>query len=279
MKILITGSSGFIGKKIIEIFKNDESILIIRTTRHKENIKKNVFYYDIFQNQSNTNLFEYFGCPDIVLHCAWDNVKNSNYLSHINDQVNYHIKFIDNLVRNGLKKITVLGTCHEYGRNNGESLETQIVNPITNYGIAKDFLRRYIENLNKEHEFIYQWIRIFNVYDKTGKTGNNNLISQLRNSVDNKESTFNMTYGEKKLDFIEINELCFMIIKIIMQNKINGIINCCSGSPQTILDLINNCLKDWGETIDLNRGYYNYREYEPDCFYGSTKKLNSILYK
>jgi len=276
MKVLITGSSGFIGKKLIDILKLDESIQIIRTTRDKKKIKDNVIFYDIYNCEFDVNLFNYFGSPDLIIHCAWDNVKDVHNLNHINNQVFFHIKFLENLIKNGIKKTAILGTCFEYGKINGEVNETLPVNPITNYAIAKNFLRSHIADLNKEHDFILQWLRIFYAYDKTGKTGNN-IVYYLRKAIDCKEVVFNMTDGKRTLDFIEINDLCFMIKKIILQDEINGIINCCSGKPQTISSLVKKCLKYWNQNINLNKGYYNYKEFEPDYFYGSISKLNSIL--
>ena len=137
--------------------------------------------------------------------------------------------------------------------------------------------QQVVKKLCRTIEFIFQWIRIFNVYDKTGKTGNDNWSCQLRKSLDKEEKYFNMTFGEKKSDFIEINKACLLIKKIIFQNQINGIINCCSGKPRTILNLVRQCLKEWKKNIVLNVGYYEYREFEPDNFHGSTTKLNEII--
>jgi nucleoside-diphosphate-sugar epimerase len=276
MKILVTGSSGFIGSKIIEALSLDDSIHLTTTTRNKKQVKKNVLYYDIYNCDFNKNLFEYFKFPDLILHCAWDKVKDVNNINHIENQLFFHTKFLENLIKNGIKKTVILGTCFEYGKINGRASETLKVNPITNYAKAKNHLRIHIESLNKDYDFIFQWIRIFYAYDKTGETGNN-IIYYLKKAIDSDEKVFNMTDGLKELDFIEIIKVCFVIKKIILQSEINGIINCCSGRPQTIVNLVNKCLKDWNQNIDLNRGYYDYREFEPDYFHGSTIKLNRIL--
>ncbi|MDA9139627.1 NAD(P)-dependent oxidoreductase [Flavobacteriaceae bacterium] len=276
MKILITGSSGFIGKKIIDFLKSDNLIQIIRTTRNQKEVKEDVIFYDIYNIDFNTNLFDYFNSPDVILHCAWDNVKDVSHKNHLYNQVLFHIKLLDNLIKNGIKKAVILGTCFEYGKINGEVSESLTVNPITNYAIAKNLLRIHVESLKEEYNFILQWIRVFYAYDKTGQTGNN-IVHHLKESLDSKNNVFNMTDGKKELDFIEINDLCFAIKKIVLQNKINGIINCCSGKPQSISSLVDKCLNDWNKSISLNKGYYSHREFEPDYFYGSTIKLKKIL--
>ena len=86
-----------------------------------------------------------------------------------------------------------------------------------------------------------------------------------------------LTYGQKELDFIEINDISQNVKKILMQDEIRGVINCCSGKPQTTLILVKKCLKDWDKQIKLKKGYLKFREFEPDHQYGSINKLNSIL--
>ena len=48
MKILVTGSSGFIGSKIIEALSLDDSIHLTTTTRNKKQVKKKDSYESFF---------------------------------------------------------------------------------------------------------------------------------------------------------------------------------------------------------------------------------------
>ena len=183
------------------------------------------------------------------------------------------MRFIENMVKNGAKKIVILGSCFEYGKQNGEVHEEQCPTPNTSYASAKDYLRRYVEFLQSKYSFDFQWLRIFYVYDETGKTGSN-IISSLKKSIAKGESIFEMSNGEQELDFIEINELSSLISKVILQNKNNGIINCCSGIPTKVLDLVKRCLLVWGDSIKLNTGRYPYREFESKLIFG--EKLNFL---
>ncbi len=62
-----------------------------------------------------------------------------------------------------------------------------------------------------------------------------------------------------------------------MQNKANGIINCCSGVPVSIRKLAENYLKKKRKNIRLNFGYYPYPDYELMAFWGDNKKLKMAL--
>ena len=156
MKILITGATGFIGNHLLKELLKDTKNEIIATSRDIEKAKKHEWFsrvkyisYDL-NSQEELNLFEYFDKPDKVIHLAWDGLPNYNDLIHIEKNLFNNYQFIKNLVANGLKDITITGTCFEYGMVNGCLSEDIQTNPSNSYGIAKDSLRRFIEELNKE---------------------------------------------------------------------------------------------------------------------------------
>ena len=276
MKILITGSSGFIGSNILKKLQEINGLDLIITTRSLNEVSEKKLLFDFKNLDFESNLFEYFGKPDIVLHCAWENVKEINATEHMEHQVFLHMCFVNNMVKNGAKKIVILGSCFEYGKQNGEVNEEQCPFPNTPYASAKDYLRRYVEFLQFEYSFNFQWLRIFYVYDETGESGSN-IISSLKNSILSGDSKFHMSYGEQEYDFIEVKELSRMIVKVILQTKVNGILNCCTGTTIKVIDLVKKCLSFWGENIVLNPGSFSYREFESIKIYGNIKKIEKAL--
>ena len=127
-----------------------------------------------------------------------------------------------------------------------------------------------------KYTFDFQWLRIFYVYDETGESGSN-IISSLKNSILNGDSKFHMSDGEQEYDFIEVKELSRIIVKVILQTKVNGILNCCTGTPIKVIDLVKKCLSFWGENIVLNPGSFSYREFESLKIYGNIKKIEKAL--
>jgi dTDP-6-deoxy-L-talose 4-dehydrogenase (NAD+) len=105
----------------------------------------------------------------------------------------------------------------------------------------------------------------------------NSLFSQLELALQNGETTFNMSGGGQLRDYLPVEKVAEYIVRIALQNKINGIINCCSGVPVKVKTLVKNYLKENNKTIDLNLGYYPYADYEPMAFWGDDKKLKSVL--
>jgi dTDP-6-deoxy-L-talose 4-dehydrogenase (NAD+) len=67
------------------------------------------------------------------------------------------------------------------------------------------------------------------------------------------------------------------IKSIALQNEVTGIVNCCSGRPVMLKELVKEFIKNKGAKISLNLGHYSYNDYEPMAFWGNDSKLKSIL--
>ncbi len=67
--------------------------------------------------------------------------------------------------------------------------------------------------------------------------------------------------------------LCYMAL----QKNVEGVVNCCSGKPISVRRLVENYISKRDANISLNLGFYPYPEYEPMAFWGSTKKLQTLL--
>ncbi|WP_428026143.1 NAD-dependent epimerase/dehydratase family protein [Arcobacter sp.] len=282
MKILVTGATGFIGNHLIKELLKDINNEIIATSRDIKKVTRCEWFskvkyisYDL-NNTDVLNLFEYFDKPDRVIHLAWDGLPNYNDLIHIEKNLfsNYH--FIKNLISNGLKDITIIGTCFEYGLVNGCLSEDLQTNPSNSYAIAKDSLKKFIEELKKQYDFNYKWVRLFYMYGE-GQS-EKSVIALLNKAMLNGEKEFSMSGGEQLRDYLHIQEVASNISKISLQNIINNqVINCCSGEPISIRKFVEKYLDEKSYSMKLNLGYYPYPNYEPMAFWGDNTKLQKIL--
>ena len=281
MKIMVTGATGFIGKYVInEILKHNDIEIIATGIEENPNFSddKRIFYkpYDVNQAKESTiNLFNYFEKPDKLIHLAWEGLPNYKEMFHVEKNMPNHYYFLKNLIENGLKDITVTGTCLEYGMKYGPLKEDMDCSPEIPYAIAKDSLRKTIDQLHKKYYFILKWIRIFYLFGDGQST--NSILSQLDKALEENQLIFNMSGGEQLRDYLPVEKVANYIVKITLQNKVDGVINCCSGVPISIRKLVDNYLSKKNKTIELNLGYYPYIDYEPFAFWGDTDKLNKAL--
>ena len=280
-KVLVTGATGFIGNYVIEELQKHE-VEIIATSSNQDKAEQYTWFenvkfieFDFNHFDSLTNYFLYFNQPDILIHLAWEGLPN--YTSSFHTEVNLprHKALLENLICNGLKNITITGTCLEYGMQQGCLSEAMPALPSNNYAIAKNELRKYIEKLQQQFTFSFKWPRLFYMYGKG--QNENSLLSQLDKALQNEDAVFNMSGGEQIRDYLPVSKVAEYVVHIALQNKIEGIINCCSGIPISVKDFVETYLKPVGKTIKLNLGYYPYTDYEPMHFWGSIKKLNKAL--
>ncbi len=184
-------------------------------------------------------------------------------------------RFLKNMISYGLQRLSVTGTCFEYGKREGRLSEDMETKPILPYSLAKDMLRKFIQELGKKFNFKFHWIRLFYMFGKTQSL--KSIIPLLDKAHDNNEKEFNISGGEQRRDYLPVEKVAEHIIKISLQDKITGIVNNCSGKPIFIKNLVEDHMRRRKKRIKLNLGYYPYPDYVPMEFWGDNTKLRSIL--
>lgn len=280
MKILVTGASGYIGNYVIEeVLERGHAVVATSTNRQavaqKAWFDKVDFVEYSLEQTGPENLFDHFGRPDLVIHLAWQGLPNYKELFHISRNLFQQFAFIRNLVDHGLKDLLVTGTCFEYGMQSGALHEDMISLPANPYAIAKDSLRRFVEVLQTKQSFHFKWVRLFYMYGR-GQSPNS-LIPLLEKAVRNGDPVFNMSGGEQLRDYLQVEEVARIIATIALQQRVQGVINCCSGKPISVRNLVEKYIRENDFSIALNLGYYPYPDYEPMAFWGDAGKLNGAL--
>jgi dTDP-6-deoxy-L-talose 4-dehydrogenase (NAD+) len=285
-KILITGATGFIGQNVVKYLLGrpqglSQQIITTSIESKEEAIRKfsllketNYIQKDL--NDREKNYFSFFQKPDAVIHLSWEGLPNYNELFHIERNLPNNYFFIKNMIINGLKDVSIAGTCFEYGLQEGILSEDTPTKPSIQYGLAKDTLLKFVESLHKYYDFDLKWVRIFYPYGD-GQSPKS-LWSQMQNAILNKQDVFNMSKGDQLRDYLPVKKVAEYISKIAMQNNVTGAINCCSGTPVSVKQFVENFFAEHNYNIKLNLGYYPYPDYEPHAFWGNTTKLETIIY-
>ncbi len=279
-KVLVTGATGFIGNYVIrELLTLDVQVIATSVSASKASSqdwfdKVTYISFDLKNFDSHTNYFTFFQKPDAVIHLAWEGLPNYKETFHIEENLPRHYLFLKNMVDNGLKDITITGTCFEYGLQEGCLSEEMPAHPSNAYAIAKNRLREQLEQLKVDRQFGLKWVRLFYMYGK-GQSPKS-LLSQLQDAIEKGMPSFNMSPGDQLRDYLPIETVARYIVSIALQEK-GGIINCCSGKPVRIRDFAEEYIKTRNAHISLNLGYFPYSDIEPRNFWGDTTKLKTIL--
>lgn len=283
MKVLITGASGFIGNYVVkELLRLGHAVIASSSNPEKAGEKswfRDVTYvnFNLADYDDTINYFDFFFRPDIMIHLSWEGLPDFKGAFHTDVNLPRHKVFLQNMIRNGLSDLSVTGTCLEYGMQEGALHEDDPVKPTTSYGIAKNELRVFLLQLQDMYAVRIRWIRLFYMYGE-GQSPKS-LLSQLQKALDNNEETFNMSSGDQSRDYLPVEKVANYVVSIALQDKVTGIINCCSGEPVTVKKLVENYLIEKKRSIKLNTGFYDYPDYEPKYFWGNTAKLKTIIYE
>lgn len=211
----ITGSTGFVGKNIINFFE-----------------KKTKF--SIFKNGDKIKINE-----NIVLHFAGkahdlkNTIKTKEYYE-VNTELT--IRIFDAFLNSGAKVFITLSSVKAAADNlSCELSEEFIPNPITDYGKSKLLAEQYI--LSKEiplgkRVYILRPCMIHG----PGNKGNLNLLY----NIVNKGIIWPFGVYENKRSFCSIDNLCFIIDELIMNDQIpSGVYNVADDEPISTNELIN----------------------------------------
>jgi dTDP-6-deoxy-L-talose 4-dehydrogenase (NAD+) len=279
MKVLVTGSTGFIGRYVVSLLLK-RGLKVIATSRDEKKAKKFDWYNHVKYIQcdiysKDIDFFSFFGCPDIIIHLAWYGLPNYKSSFHVDKNLPANCLFLKNFLDGGVKKIVVAGTCYEYGMQSGCLQESNVTQPVTQYGLAKDTLHKYLEFLVHDTQIPFNWVRLFYLYGDG--QNQNSLLPQLERAISEGEKTFNMSCGEQLRDYLSVEDVARNLCAIALQSQVNGTVNCCSGNPISIRRLVEERIKMLHSDIALNLGYYPYPDYEPMAFWGDTTKLREIV--
>ena len=274
MKILVTGANGYLGRGIVKaILDKGAEVIATDFSTHLVDERATRRECNLFELQDP---YHEFGEPDVLLHLAWRDGFIHYSDAHIDDSPKHYL-FIKKMIESGVNKISVMGSMHEIGFFEGSIKEDTPCHPITPYGIGKNALRDLTKMLTTNKNVFFQWLRGYYIVGNT-RYGNS-IFSKLVAAAEDGKKEFPFTMGQNQYDFIDYDEFCIQVANTVVQDKINGIINICSGKPENLADRVERFIKENNYNIQLKYGAFPDRPYDSKAIWGDATKINMIMEK
>ncbi|MFM1896460.1 MAG: hypothetical protein RLZZ385_1534 [Pseudomonadota bacterium] len=282
MKILVSGATGFIGRQIVSRLLAQGHSVIAASRRRPD--PQHCPWADRVHwlplhiggpaplSQQLAELAD--DPPGLLIHTAWDHLDNYRSLAHLEDLLLPHYFFVKHCVGAGISRCLVTGTCLEYGLQEGCLSEATPARPQVPYAVAKHVLHQMLEALQTCQPFQLLWARLFYLYGAGQR--DSSLLAQLDEALTRGDRQFDMSPGDQQRDYLEVGEAAALLCALALNPRAEGTVNCCSGSPVAVVDLVRRHLARSGRTLQLNLGKYSYPAHEPRHFWGDTTLLRQL---
>ena len=238
-RILITGGTGFIGYHLAKKCLNLNWVVDSISTNpplKKRKLKK-VKYLNIDISKKKKLFNKLSKNYDYIVNLAGyvdHSDKQKTMKSHFNGCKNLAMFFSNKKI----KKFIQIGSSIEYGKSKSPQKENKknLQKSYSIYGKAKLLSTKFLLNLNEKYNFPVTILRLYLVYGPYQDT--NRLIPiTIMNAINNNK--FSCSKGNQLRDFLYVDDLVNLIIKVLKSKNLNGeIINVGSGKPISVKKLI-----------------------------------------
>lgn len=255
MKIFITGATGFVGACLAENLAGEghELSTVVRAGSNKWRLSRIIKYINILdvdlcdEFKLNTVIKEIK--PEIVFHLAayggyhfeqeTSKIINTNFTGTVNlvtacSSIDY-------------KAFVNVGSSSEYGIKSSPLKETDVLEPINTYGIAKASAALYCQMIAKTQNKPIVTVRLFSPYgyyeDKT-RLVPSVVLPCLKG--ENPE----LSSPNAVRDFIFIDDVIEMLKVISRHDKISSnIYNCGSGKQHSVAEMVDAIIEQSGANV------------------------------
>lgn len=235
-KILITGSNGLLGQKLVKLFLSKKNYKIYAISRGKNRLKnKNAYTYyniDITEQVKLVDLVNKIQ-PDYIVHtAAMTNVDACELHPKECDLINVEVvQTLSNICKTNQIHLIHLSTDFIFDGEKGDVYtEEDKPNPISYYGLSKLKSENIILEANIRHTII----RTILVYGLVDNNDRSNIVLWVKNALENKKEITVVTDQFRMPTFAEdLAESCFLAI----ENDAIGIFNVSSNTLLSIYDI------------------------------------------
>jgi nucleoside-diphosphate-sugar epimerase len=274
-KILVTGSTGFVGKHLIPKLIN-EGYEILEITRNISK-SKNLFgdttsklLFDDSNFKEKINEFK----PTIVIHLASYLTSSDNWIDIeklVNTNILFLSKILDAVSNVDLKLFVNTGTFAEYFKGDNELL------PSYFYAATKTASRAIVDYYANAYNYKQATIVPYTIYG--GNDSQKKIIDIIYDSTLS-EKPLDLSPGEQVLDFIHIDDVTNFYVAVI--NNVNRLpyktnFKLGTGIGHTLKQVATYIEEITNSKANINWGGRDYRNSDVMFAVANLENINSIL--
>jgi len=228
MKILITGGSGFIGKRLQKaLAKNPENKVYVLVLHQDldEKESKNTIVGDICDE--NLDISEF----DVIYHLAaianprlCEEDKDLAWKTNVDGTRNIAEK-----IRPGAR-IVFMSSAHVYGDDDNPHSEDELPKPQNFYGLTKMVGEEVINYYSSSKNFEKTIFRLFNSYSADQPAGY--VVPDVINKYKTQKE-INVINPDAEIDLVHIDDVIEILVSV-PRLRFSGTYNICSGKPMKI---------------------------------------------
>ncbi|MBU2562392.1 MAG: GDP-mannose 4,6-dehydratase [Nanoarchaeota archaeon] len=284
-KILITGASGFIGANLVHrlIKENEIHILVrensnlwrIKDLLNHPNLKKHII--DILDYEKLKELFKEV-TPTIIIHTAiyggYPYQKDTKKIIETN--FNGTVNLLEASKDLEYRWFINTGSSSEYGEKNLPMNESDLLEPNTEYGVAKSAATLYCSHFAKKHKKPIITLRLFSPYGYFEEE--NRLVPYITKScLKNKEIQIGNPFAAR--DFVFIEDVINAYMNVLNSERVfyGEVFNIGSGKQHTIGEVVENILKITGKPQEIKYSEDKKRSFDTSTWVANITKMKEYF--
>jgi len=247
-RILLFGSTGFLGKSILDTISKDENEIFTLNRLGGEEKSHNSFCADVLEPSSYVNLIKHIN-PQVMITTAWATTDGFWHSQRNYDYMRATIDLADFALSGNVEHFIGLGSSAELGNTIGiDSGKKAELKPSTEYGKSKAETGLRISEIAKSHGKNFSWLRIFQAYGRYERESR--LIPLVIQSLSNGKK-IEIQDASKVLDWIHSEDVADAINFLLQKDVPDHFLDLGTSKGTSVLEVVEKIAKLLGSDKKL----------------------------